>query len=47
MAETIRVLRLRFWLTCMDVAAHCGLFGSRLYRWLVGKASDAVDWSEP
>ena len=46
MSETLRRLRLRFWLACMDAAAARGLFGSRLYRWLVGKASDAVDWGD-
>jgi hypothetical protein len=46
MSESLRRLRLRFWLACMDAAARCGLFGSRLYRWLVAKASDAVDWGD-
>lgn len=37
-------MRLRFWLAAVDLMAWCGLFGSRLYLWAVGKASGAADW---
>lgn len=32
--------RLALWLYAMDAVALCGGFGSRLYLWLVGRASD-------
>ncbi len=32
----------RAWLLVMDAIAACGGFGSRLYLWAVGKASDAT-----
>jgi len=38
--------RLHFWLLAMDVVAWGGGFGSKLYLWCVGKASDATDWGE-
>lgn len=40
-------LRLRFWLAALDALAAVGLFGSRPYLWVVGKASDATDWGDP
>ena len=37
---------LKFWLLTLDVLAAIGLFGSRPYLWVVGKASDATDWGD-
>jgi hypothetical protein len=33
--------RLWLWLLALDVIALCGGYGSRLYRWCIGKASEA------
>lgn len=38
-------LRLRFWLTMMDLA-HWLRLPPRAYGWTVTKASDATDWGE-
>lgn len=38
-------MHVRFWLLAMDAIARCGLYGSPLYLWAVGKASDATDWT--
>jgi hypothetical protein len=39
-------MRLRLWLTVLDILSALGLFGSPLYLWAVGKASDATDWGD-
>lgn len=38
--------RLRFWLFALDVAEAVNAPRS-VYLWLVGKASDAIDWGAP
>lgn len=40
-------MRLRFWLAALDAICLCGGYGTPLYLWAVGKASDATDWGEP
>ena len=40
-------VRLWLWCRAMNVVAACGGFGSRLYLFCVGKASDNEDWGEP
>jgi len=39
-------LRLRFWLTVLDIA-HTLRLPRSWYLWIVGKASDATDWGPP
>ncbi len=42
---TVRI-RLRFWLTMLDVAQALHV-PHRYYLWIVRRASDATDWSGP
>lgn len=40
-------MRQRFWLLALDVVFACGGYGSRLYYWVLERASDATDWGVP
>lgn len=37
-------MRLRLWLFALDVVFALGGYGSRLYYWVLERASDATDW---
>lgn len=40
-------MKAKLWLLALDVVFACGGYGSRLYYWVLERASDATDWGAP